>query len=482
MPPRSCLGGEEDNSQGKRWMPILKKYQVELPLECPFHESRDIFRPQQRAKHQHRPSQWTCGLCGKSFYAEKHLDAHFDNRHKSNVNTAEDAVCLADYCDIMRCDVLGNRDFESSTDDEDDDGGHLNTDIQVHEICFDRNPIESDVTRGTLDLRKLMRSYCAKVWKENTEQRSTSVVPCSRELARTYRPSSSSSTDKSCALAATKNDLQRSYCRRADADVLKNHRLAESSSYRRNEIAGPENNSDACDNDDEDDEDDEDDDPEDDEEGEDGEEDDDDEENLVEAALPAVDKRQRRRRMHLRKLKSNCKPEELQKLKLQCEILVRDCIAGLLANLSIREFQEIEGELNRAICWYLSCDRYWEDTKRQQRQTPWYLLATFMALFCTSIYACYYVIWVLFNTADEERLDHTGTLGYNDGSLTGASGLHDQSGHGEGRSADRRKMEGGDDNLSSTNEEMPDHYIYVAYPPELKRRLLESCYNRTTRL
>lgn len=75
------------SSRFQRWMPILKKYQVELPLECPFHESRDIFRPQQRAKHQHRPSQWTCGLCGKSFYAEKHLDAHFDNRHKSNVNT-----------------------------------------------------------------------------------------------------------------------------------------------------------------------------------------------------------------------------------------------------------------------------------------------------------------------------------------------------------------------------------------------------------
>lgn len=74
-------------SRFQRWMPILKRHQVELPLECPFHESRDIFRPQQKAKHQHRPSQWTCGLCGKSFYAEKHLDAHFDNRHKSNVNT-----------------------------------------------------------------------------------------------------------------------------------------------------------------------------------------------------------------------------------------------------------------------------------------------------------------------------------------------------------------------------------------------------------
>lgn len=70
----------------QRWLPILKKYQVELPLECPFHESRDIFHPQQAAKFQHRTSQWTCGLCGKSFYAEKHLDAHFDSRHRSNIN------------------------------------------------------------------------------------------------------------------------------------------------------------------------------------------------------------------------------------------------------------------------------------------------------------------------------------------------------------------------------------------------------------
>lgn len=107
------------------------------------------------------------------------------------------------------------------------------------------------------------------------------------------------------------------------------------------------------------------------------------------------------------------------------QILVRDCIAGLLANLSVRDFQEIEGkrlhiihavaftrffslslsyrsrfvpagELNRAICWYLSCDKYWEDTKRPQRHTPWYLLTIFMLLLFSSIYACYYIIWVCF--------------------------------------------------------------------------------------
>ncbi|XP_076765263.1 uncharacterized protein LOC143432473 isoform X4 [Xylocopa sonorina] len=393
----------------KRWIPILKKHQVELPLECPFHESRDIFRPQQRAKHQHRPSQWTCGLCGKSFYAEKHLDAHFDNRHKSNVNTAEDAVCLADYCDIMRCDVLGNRDFESSL--VDDETGHHSTDIQV--------------------------------WKENTEQRSTAMLPCDSRggFARTYP------AEKACTIVgggAVTNIQQ--YCHREDSGALENHRLPGTAYHV--EIVGPDNKSNACDNEEEEEEEDEEEEEED--------EDEDDEENLVEAALPAVNKKQRRKGLHLRKLKANCKPEELQKLKLQCEILVRDCIAGLLTNLSVLDFQEIEGELNRAICWYLSCDRYWEDTKRQQRHSP-----------CS---------------AAEDRLDETGSLDYTDGDIAATSSSHDQSGPGEGRSSGRRKGEPGDDNAPGTNEEMPDHYIYVTYPPELKQRLLDSCYNRTTRL
>ncbi|CAL7950502.1 unnamed protein product [Xylocopa violacea] len=417
----------------KRWIPILKKHQVELPLECPFHESRDIFRPQQRAKHQHRPSQWTCGLCGKSFYAEKHLDAHFDNRHKSNVNTAEDAVCLADYCDIMRCDVLGNRDFESSL--VDDEAGHHSTDIQV--------------------------------WKENTEQRSTAMLPCDSRggFARTYP------AEKACTIVgggAVTNIQQ--YCHREDSGALENHRLPGTAYHV--EIVGPDNKSNACDNEEEEEE----------EDDEDEDEDEDDEENLVEAALPAVDKKQRRKGLHLRKLKANCKPEELQKLKLQCEILVRDCIAGLLTNLSILDFQEIEGELNRAICWYLSCDRYWEDTKRQQRHSPWYLLTIFLLVLFSSIYVCYYIIWVLFNSAAEDRLDEAGSLDYTDGDIAGTSSSHDQSGPGEGRSSGRRKGEQGDDNTPGTNEEMPDHYIYVTYPPELKQRLLDSCYNRTTRL
>lgn len=52
------------------------------------------------------------------------------------------------------------------------------------------------------------------------------------------------------------------------------------------------------------------------------------------------------------------------------------------------------------------------------------------------------------------------------------SPLHDPSIHNEGR-LERRKGDHGDENLPLSSEDMPDHYIYVSYPPELKRRLLE---------
>lgn len=76
---------------GSHWMQSVTHCcmafaQVKIPLECPFHPMRDIFAPQQAAKVQNRPSQWTCGFCGKSFYEEQHLDHHFEQRHGGNIN------------------------------------------------------------------------------------------------------------------------------------------------------------------------------------------------------------------------------------------------------------------------------------------------------------------------------------------------------------------------------------------------------------
>lgn len=66
-------------------MPVLEKYGVTLPLECPLHNARDVFARQEEAK-VHVPPQWTCGFCGKAFYHEAHLDRHLDNRHEEHLN------------------------------------------------------------------------------------------------------------------------------------------------------------------------------------------------------------------------------------------------------------------------------------------------------------------------------------------------------------------------------------------------------------
>lgn len=49
-------------------------------------------------------------------------------------------------------------------------------------------------------------------------------------------------------------------------------------------------------------------------------------------------------------MKANCKPDELEQLKIKCEILVRDCIAGLLVQMSNDNFKSMEGNQNLDFC------------------------------------------------------------------------------------------------------------------------------------
>lgn len=61
--------------------PIFKKFEVKMPLNCPLHFNRDVFKVQELAKLHYRVNLWTCGLCGKSFYREPYLDMHMDKAH-----------------------------------------------------------------------------------------------------------------------------------------------------------------------------------------------------------------------------------------------------------------------------------------------------------------------------------------------------------------------------------------------------------------
>lgn len=69
--------------------------------------------------------------------------------------------------------------------------------------------------------------------------------------------------------------------------------------------------------------------------------------NVVDSTLPTADKKQKQL-TEIQRMKANCKSDDLEKLKFKCEILVRDCIAGLLIHLSNDDFKAMEGKQNLA--------------------------------------------------------------------------------------------------------------------------------------
>ncbi|XP_077983392.1 uncharacterized protein LOC144438224 [Glandiceps talaboti] len=77
-----------------------------LPESCAFKPSRDLYLVSEQHKRQDSATKWSCEFCGKAFMTEHTLDAHFDNRHSDKVLQADNSVCLADYCDFLRCDIV----------------------------------------------------------------------------------------------------------------------------------------------------------------------------------------------------------------------------------------------------------------------------------------------------------------------------------------------------------------------------------------
>ncbi|CAH1976910.1 unnamed protein product [Acanthoscelides obtectus] len=380
-----------------KWIPILDKFKVSLPLECPFHPQRDIFSPQELSKKRHRPSQWICGICGKSFFEEKYLDLHLDNRHKGYINMAEDAVCLADYCDIMRCDVLANQRTESMMTSQ------VNTDVEV--------------------------------WRETSKTR---IEGCAKSLATLgprqlakFKGETNSGEDTSEAQLKEDSDTSKANSVKP-GDPQGDTPLSPASSQADN--VSDTTNSKHPNGD-----------------------------HLVESASPAAGYRPTAEQQ---RLKADCKPEELQRLKTKCEVLVRDCIAGLLIRLSDKNFKEIEDELNRAICWYLTCDRYWEDYQTEIRSFPWGLLCMVIMVASVGVCMCYYIVWVLFDRTDDVSVTSTSVT--DQSTPSPARRLRHHPHHMPHAVLDGQYL--GEDYYSEKDNE----YIYVAYPPELKRRLLES--------
>lgn len=269
-------------------LPVLDKFNVKLGLECPFHPARDLFAPQQTIKQQDRPSQWTCSLCGKSFYEEKFLDLHFENRHAERINTAEDAVCLSNYCDIMRCDVLAA--FEGTL------FGSRTTSTDI-EVWNERTAIAASNINGK-------RSDS----EPTTTNSNGNPPPAGEDVVGTRR--SPSTTD-----GRTRNS--KGNVSSATCDRRKSRRKLDEGEDQ-DEDDAEEDSDTSCE-----------------------------QEDVVEqvkvAAKSPLDRKQQRL-IEMQRLKANCKKEDLERLRAKCQILIRDCIGGLLVNLSTQQFKDMEGK------------------------------------------------------------------------------------------------------------------------------------------
>lgn len=83
------------------------------------------------------------------------MDQHFDKKHKNKLNFAEDSVCLSDYCDIMRCQVLVKKDISLSDTQS-------STDIELYNeaaaLATARKVVQSDEKSKLSNLPSLLQS------------------------------------------------------------------------------------------------------------------------------------------------------------------------------------------------------------------------------------------------------------------------------------------------------------------------------------
>ncbi|XP_042896471.1 uncharacterized protein [Parasteatoda tepidariorum] len=239
----------------KRFLSVVERYRVSLPLECPLHPRRDMFwwlQTELEATKIEGEETWNCPVCGQKFRCENTFATHWDSSHSRSMGMAEETVCLDDYCDVFRCDVLKRRVLRQRQEDED-------------------------------SIKKI-----------------SSFQPSSLNLY---------------SLSIFKNEHAHSKLSEDDEEV--------------------------------------------------------------------------------KKMKKLCKSDEMKRRHTKCRSLVRQCTIGMLANLSSKDFQDIEDDLDQSICSFLTCDKYWDDFDTQVHQVP-ILVTTIFGLIITSIFClCYYGIWVL---------------------------------------------------------------------------------------
>ncbi|XP_071958219.1 uncharacterized protein [Antedon mediterranea] len=90
----------------KNFFPTFQTHGYTVPDKCQWNLKHDIYLMQEQNKETDELGRWVCNICGKIFVSEYHIDLHMTNRHQDHLLNPSDPICLADSCDILRCDIL----------------------------------------------------------------------------------------------------------------------------------------------------------------------------------------------------------------------------------------------------------------------------------------------------------------------------------------------------------------------------------------
>lgn len=89
----------------KDFYPIYEKYNLKIPVRCPFNKERNMYNLFENFKREISSTIWKCEKCGKKFELEEYLNDHMMVKHAELIMKHQNKVCFNDYCDVFRCDL-----------------------------------------------------------------------------------------------------------------------------------------------------------------------------------------------------------------------------------------------------------------------------------------------------------------------------------------------------------------------------------------
>ena len=97
-----------------------------------------------------------------------------------------------------------------------------------------------------------------------------------------------------------------------------------------------------------------------------------------------------------RAVPARCDKNNMRQLRYKCERMIDLCVNHLSLQLGDAEFSELRERLSSRVCWFLTCERYWDNQQKQRHTQPGGLFIVLVLAALIYFTFSYYMVWVFF--------------------------------------------------------------------------------------